>query len=93
MVAYASHCKATTYESGRKATYWGLCSSLHMINLVDGRRFSIPAPTGTLGWVPDMFNLNSPIAPDATVLAAQAAASAEPLARASGCPQAAEGGP
>jgi hypothetical protein len=75
LVAYGSNCRAASYGPRGNATYWGLCAALRIIDLVDGRRLSIPAPAGTLGWVPPVSSLRSPIAPDDTELGAHVAVS------------------
>ncbi len=70
LVAYGTGCKNT---SGASYGY-RLCTSLRVIDFRSGRRFTIPAPSGTLGWEPvgDVPISVGAIAPGDTMFAAQA---------------------
>jgi hypothetical protein len=72
LVDYGSACRSKTAMFSTGASGYQVCPRLHVIDLLDGRRFSFPAPAGTIGWLSSQFSLDSGVAPH-TILAAQAA--------------------
>ncbi len=72
LVDYASGCRWKTAMYSGGASGFQVCAQLHVIDLLNGQRFSFAAPAGTLGWVMSQFSLDSGTAPR-TMLAAQAA--------------------
>src|SRR5258708_32066089 len=49
------------------------CSMQRMYDVITGRVLSLRTPPGTVGWVPPEFNLEQPISPANTMVAAEAA--------------------
>jgi hypothetical protein len=74
LVAYGARCTSDTVTVGVSVpSGFDVCRTLRVIDVVTGRRASFAAPRGTLGWVPDGFNLDSVIAPGNGAIAAEAA--------------------
>ena len=77
LVAYGTSCKSEEATTGFPTgpVGYSACAMLRVIDLVSGRRLSFPAPRGTLAWVPgeSQSGLETTIAPDGSMLAAQAA--------------------
>lgn len=75
-VAYGTGCKdvgvAPDAPYGGNAAY-DACRTLRVLDVASGRLSSFPAPRGTLGWVPWQFDVVDSIAPDSTMMAAEAA--------------------
>ena len=76
LIAYGTGCKNATATSGAYSghpTSFRLCKSLRVIDFRSGRRFAVPAPSGTLGWEPVGWTpiAATAIAPGNTMLAAQ----------------------
>jgi hypothetical protein len=69
-VAYGSSCRLPRHEGNV------VCRRLIVRDLVTGRRWSVPAPDGTLGWAPrdeDVMGEDGVVSPDRRHLVAQAA--------------------
>jgi hypothetical protein len=74
LVVYGARCTSDTVTVGVKVpSGFDVCRTLRVIDVVTGRRASFPAPRGTLGWVPEGFNLDGVIAPGNAAVAAEAA--------------------
>jgi hypothetical protein len=75
LVAYGAGCRIEEATSGfpRTPVGYDLCRTLRVIDLVTGKRVSYPAPSGTVGWVPNGFGLNNGFAPSTGALAAETA--------------------
>lgn len=77
LVAFGTSCKSEEATNGfpNGPVGYSACAMLRVIDVVSGRRLSFPAPRGTLGWVPgeSQAGLETTIAPDRSMLAAQAA--------------------
>jgi len=76
LVAYGSGCK--TQGTSAHALYepnagYEACKMLRVLNVVTGRLISFAAPPGTVGWVPNGFDLVSAISPSGRMIAAYAA--------------------
>lgn len=74
-VAYATGCRIEEATSGfpRTPVGYDVCSMLHVVDVVTGRRRSYSAPPKTVGWVPNGFGLNNGLAPKGDMLAVEAA--------------------
>jgi hypothetical protein len=75
LVAYGAGCRIEEATSGfpRTPVGYDVCRTLRVIDLVTGKRVSYPAPSGTVGWVPNGFGLNGGFAASTGALAAEAA--------------------
>ena len=76
LVAYGTDCtsRVTNAKQSRQpnAGYYA-CRMLRVLDVVTGRMISFPAPPGTVGWVPNGFDLVSAVSPRSTMMAAYAA--------------------
>jgi hypothetical protein len=74
LVVYASGCRNESATRGfaRVPVGYEACAALKILDLVTGARFSVPAPAGTLGWVPRGFGPELGIAPGDRLVAAEA---------------------
>jgi hypothetical protein len=77
LIAYGTGCashvtnaKETPYEAN--AGYDG-CRMLRIFDVVTGKMLSFPAPAGSVGWVPNGFDLVSAFSPQGSMIAAYAA--------------------
>jgi hypothetical protein len=74
LVAYGARCTSDTVTVGVSVpSGFDVCRTLRVIDVVTSRRISFAAPPGTLGWVPEGFNLDSVIAPGNGAIAVEAA--------------------
>lgn len=73
MIAYGSACRSEEAKLSNGPAGYTVCARLGVLDLVDGRRVSFPAPRETLGWVSGVSGLDTAFAPGDTMLAAQAA--------------------
>jgi hypothetical protein len=76
LVAYGTGCAShvtNKKESFEPNSGYYACRMLRILNVVTGKMTSVPAPAGTLGWVPNEFNLVSAFSPKGTMMAAYAA--------------------
>jgi hypothetical protein len=74
LVAYGARCRTHTATVGVSVpSGFDVCQILRVIDVVTGRRDSFATPRGTLGWVPEGFNLDGVIAPGNGAVAAEAA--------------------
>ena len=75
LVVYTSGCRNESATSGFPSLPVGYqaCARLNVVDVVTDARLSVPAPAGTLGWVPRGFGPELAIAPGDHLLAAEAA--------------------
>jgi hypothetical protein len=75
LVIYTSGCRNESATSGfpRLPVGYEACARLNVVDVVTDARLSVPAPAGTLGWVPRGFGPELAIAPGDHLLAAEAA--------------------
>jgi hypothetical protein len=76
LVAYGSGCIShvtSKKESDEPNSGYDACRMLRIFNVVSGKMTSIPAPAGSVGWVPNGFDLVSAFSPQGTMIAAYAA--------------------
>jgi hypothetical protein len=75
LVVYTSGCRNESATSGFPSLPVGYqaCATLNVVDVVTDARLSVPAPAGTLGWVPRGFGPELAIAPGDHLLAAEAA--------------------
>jgi hypothetical protein len=76
LVAYGTGC--TSQATAPDAAYepgagYDTCKVLRVLDVVTGTLISFPAPPGTVGWVPNGFNLGSAISPGGQMIAGYAA--------------------
>jgi hypothetical protein len=85
LLVYGSSCTSEEATSGfsNGPVGYSACATLRVLDVVTGKRSSFPAPQGTLGWVPSESQsaLETAIAPDGTMIAAQAAISPARIGR------------
>jgi hypothetical protein len=71
LVEYATSCVS---RNGSPASgSYDACGMLQIYDVITGTVLSLPAPPGTVGWVPPEFNLEQPISPANAMVAAEAA--------------------
>ncbi len=76
LVTYGTGCAShvtNKKDSDEPNSGYDACRMLRIFNVVTGKMTSIPAPAGTVGWVPNGFDLVSAISPRGTMIAAYAA--------------------
>jgi hypothetical protein len=74
LVVYASGCRIESATSGfvQAPVGYEACARLRIVDIVTGARRTVPAPAGTLGWVPRGFGAEQAIAPGDRLLVAEA---------------------
>ncbi|MGI8715370.1 MAG: hypothetical protein ACR2NR_19755 [Solirubrobacteraceae bacterium] len=70
VIAYGSACRSEEARLANGPAGYTVCARLRVLDLVDGRRVSFPAPRGTLGWVSGVSGLDRALAPGDRMLAA-----------------------
>ncbi len=75
LIAYGTHCRdasipaRASFEPNRG---YQVCSMLRVFDVRSGRVRSFRSPAGTTGWVPPEFDLENPITPSGSMMAAEA---------------------
>ena len=75
LIAYGTHCRSAIIP--KKADFepnagYDECSMLRVFDVRSGRVRSLRSPPGTIGWVPPEFDLENPINPSGSMMAAEA---------------------
>jgi hypothetical protein len=74
-IAYGTHCRSALVPvraSFEPNAGYGVCSVLSVFDVRSWRVQSFRSPAGTTGWVPPEFYLEYPLAPDGSMMAAEA---------------------
>ncbi len=74
-IAYGTHCRDAfipVKAAFEPNTGYQTCSMLRVFDLRGGRVDSFRSPAGTAGWVPPEFDLENPMAPAGSMMAAEA---------------------
>jgi hypothetical protein len=75
LIAYGTGCASRTTnakQSSEPNSGYYACRWMRVLDVVTGKLTSVPAPAGTVGWVPNGFDMVSAISPRSTMIGAYA---------------------